>query len=342
MIILNSNQELYIFLIILTLLIIYLLIVLLMVLIIDKKYFNKRINNKTYINNQTIEDYKNIIKEDFTFYSNKNKLIGNIYYDNKQFDNIIIFCNGYNTVREKYLKEISFFCNLGYTVFAYDYTGTGDSDGKSLRGAPQSIIDLENCLKAIIKQYPNSNITLVGHSMGAYAVCNILNIYNVKKVIAIAPFNNIVNVVNDNVKNKFGKKIFLFNFIYNLMLRFRFGKYASYSTYDTLKYVNNEVLVIHGIADKTVLVDKCLNSAMNNINMFIKFMILDNKGHEPLLSEDAINYNLYLKHYLENLKIKYGNNIPNDEIELLNKNINYELKNKLDEEVISVIKKFLN
>lgn len=341
MMILTNNINLII-LVLGILFLIYIIFVLLFVLFIDRKYFNKRIVKKDYINYQSINDFKNLKKEAFTFYVNKNKLNGDVFYYNEQCEKVLIFACGFNVEYEKYLKEIDLFASIGYKVYTYNNTGCGKSEGKTFKGMPQAIIDIENCIKEVKKLNPNSEIVLVGHSMGGYAVCNVLNLENVNKVIAIAPFNHITDVVKDNSYNKIGKNIFLFTSIYKMILKIKFKKYASYKTFDTLKYVNTKVLVIHGMNDKTVKVDNCINSMMSNTNVLINYLILDNKTHDPLLSSDAINYNLFLKHQLDELKFKYKKTIPSDELKLINENINYDLKTKFDNEVINEVKKFLN
>ena len=73
----------------------------------------------------------------------------------------------------------------------------------------------------------------------------------------------------------------------------------------------------------------------------IKYILLENKQHDPLLSVEAINYNLFLKHQISDLTLKYSNKIPSHELETLNKNINYELKYKLDGEILRLIEKFI-
>ena len=60
-----------------------------------------------------------------------------------------------------------------------------------------------------------------------------------------------------------------------------------------------------------------------------------------MISNKAINYNLYIKNNISDLQIKYNKNIPENELEKLNKNIDYNLKYQFDEEVLDVLKQFL-
>lgn len=339
-----SNNYIMALVVFLLIIILYITFIITMVIVIENKKFNKRIVVKEYIKNQDYTNHKNLKREDFSFYSNKNKLIGYKYYYNCEDEKIIIFAIGYNTTTDDYIAEINLFTSLGYTVYCYDSTGTGKSEGRKFGGVPQAIIDLENCIKEVSKINQDKKIILVGHSMGGYAVSNIINIDSIKnidKIIAIAPFNNIVDVVYDNVKKNIGKNLFLYKTIHKIYLRIKFKKYASYNTFNTVKYINNKILIIHGEEDKIVKVDNCINSMMSNTNMFVNYLILENKDHRPLLSSDAINYNLYLNHNISDLQLKYNKSIPDDELLKMNKNIDFNLKEQLDEEVVDVIKKFL-
>lgn len=339
-----SNTYVIPLVILLSLIVLYITFILVQIIIIEKIKFNKRINVKEYINNQEYTDYKNLKREDFSFYSKGNKLIGYKFYYDSPKDKIIIFVNGYNTTTESNIAEINLFASLGYNIYCYDNTGTGKSEGKKFGGTPQSLIDLENCIKEVSKINPNKKITLVGHSMGAHAVSNIINHYditNIDKIIAISPFNNIYDIVDENIKKTIGKSLILSKTMHKIYLWFKFKKVSTYNTYNTLRYINKPILVIHGDADDIVKPDDFIHHMMTNNNMYVKYLIQENKGHRPLLTYDAINYDLYLRHNISDLQLKYGKQIPEDEIIKLNNNIDYSLKNQLDINVINVIKEFL-
>jgi len=335
-----SNNITTIILVISLIIVLYLIFLLIIVIYVEKSRFDRRIEPKNYIKEQDYTKYNGLIREEFSFCSNKNQLKGYIFHYGKTNNKKIIFSNGFNTTTESYIPEINYFASLGYTVYCYDNTGTGKSEGLSLRGTPQSLIDLHSCIN-YLKKESDEKIILVGHSMGAHAAVNVLNFTNVDKVIAISPYDNISDVVNDHIYSKFRKNIFLFKLIHKFYLRMKFKEYAKFKTFETLKYANTKVLVIHGEEDRTVKVDSCINASMFNTNMLVKYLILENKAHRPLLSQNSINYNLFLKHQLEELRMNFGKNIPEKQIQLLNKDINYKLKNELDNDVLEVIKSFL-
>ena len=310
-------------------------------LIVDKTRFNKRMIGKKYLNSPKLEHFKDLKSEDFSFYSEDNKLVGNILYHKNKNDKIIIFANGINSSTFDYLSEINFLCSLGYTVYSYDNTGTCRSEGKSLKGMPQAIIDLNNCIDVVKKEQPNKEIILVGHSMGGYAVCNAINYHNIKKVIAIAPFDNVVDVTYENIYSYSKKNLLFFKTLYSILLKCRFKEYASLKAFSSIKNNNCEVLVIHGTEDRIVIPDSFIENMMTNNNPLVKYTLLDGKGHDPQLSDNAITYNLFLRHNINELKLKYNKHIPEHELKTLNENINFKLKTELDEEVVGIITEFL-
>jgi dienelactone hydrolase len=86
-----------------------------------------------------------------------------------------------------------YFVDKGWRVFAFNNTGVSGSEGESIRGLTQSVIDLDAALTYV----KNSNalnglpIMLVGHSWGGYAVTAVLNYnHNIKAVVSFAGYNN--------------------------------------------------------------------------------------------------------------------------------------------------------
>lgn len=128
------------------------------------------------------------------FKSKRTSLNGWFYgEDNTTPKGLIIFSHGMGVTSEYYLPEILHYAAEGYKVFAFDNTGYGTNKGQFL-GMPQAVIDLKNAI-----DYADDStlpITLIGHSMGGYAVCCVLKCldlskHNIKNVITYAAFDNL-------------------------------------------------------------------------------------------------------------------------------------------------------
>lgn len=106
---------------------------------------------------------------------------------------LIIISHGMGVTSEYYLPEIISYATAGYKVFAFDNTGYGSNKGQFL-GVPQAVIDLRNAI-----DYADDGtlpVTLIGHSMGGYAVACVLKYlnlskHNIKNVVTYAAFDNL-------------------------------------------------------------------------------------------------------------------------------------------------------
>lgn len=77
-----------------------------------------------------------------SFKSGNNTLQGYIYGQN-QNQGLVVVAHGLGGGADSYLSQITYFVDQGWQVFAYDATGSFDSEGKTTKGFPQALIDLE-------------------------------------------------------------------------------------------------------------------------------------------------------------------------------------------------------
>ena len=85
-----------------------------------------------------------------------------------------------------------YFASHDYLVFAYDATGNGESEGKTAKGMPQGLIDLDYAIRYIKENMELADLPLVlfGHSWGAYSSAGVLNLHpDIKAVVMAAGFN---------------------------------------------------------------------------------------------------------------------------------------------------------
>ena len=128
------------------------------------------------------------------FKSKHNDLNGWFYGENNTSPKgLILFSHGMGVTSEYYLPEILHYAGAGYKVFAFDNTGYGTNKGLYL-GFSQAAVDLKHAI-----EYADDGtlpITLIGHSMGGYAVCSVLkhlnlSKHNIKSVVTYAAFDNL-------------------------------------------------------------------------------------------------------------------------------------------------------
>ena len=119
--------------------------------------------------------------------------------DNIEPKGVIVLAHGLGGGgHNSYLHLADYFSTHGYLVFAYDATGNDESEGDSVRGIPQALIDLDYSLR-FVKNTPDLvhlPIMLFGHSWGAYSAGSVLNYHpDVQDVVMTAGFNRPTDVI---------------------------------------------------------------------------------------------------------------------------------------------------
>lgn len=215
-------------------------------------------------------------------------------------------CGGHNM----FMPFIDYFTSNGYYVFTYDATGNGNSEGGSVEGLPQGIIDLDFALSHVstIKEYKNLPVVLFGHSWGAYSCGNVLNFHpEIKSAVIISGCNESEDLLISSSTQRVGKIAKLFIPAVTKYEKLKFGeKYTSISAISGMKASNAKIMVIHSKDDTQVPVeygyDKFYSEFKNNPRF--EFVLYENRGHNYLFfSDDASNYrekiNKQYKEYVE-------------------------------------------
>lgn len=333
-----SKTVFYVLLTVVILFLLYLGLVFVLCLVINKIYFRHRF---TYdlLKPADTACFPFLSQEDYSFKYHAATIKGHCYYVKKDFKKTVVLAHGFGSNHLNYLPEIANMARKGYTVFAYDVLGTCLSEGKGLKGDITFVAVLEECIKDIKRKHIDADITLYGHSMGAFAVCNVIRYVKVNRVIAIAPYDTSENIIAIHFKKKFGKGVFLLKEMYQLLNFFIFGKKAFLDSYQSLNKTDIPVLVLHGTKDPTVPYDIWTRKEISNPK--VKFVSVLNKGHYPLFTFDALFYMDRLNDIKNKLKLKYKNKVPEDIIASFNQEVEHDKRFAFDPDVISVMEDFL-
>ncbi len=248
--------------------------------------FGKRVElSKKY---ETLEDYPDL---DATYVKFKSKgcILDGFFVTNKNIKDykaVIVMAHGIGCSRANYMARYDYFARKGYIVFAYDCTGTCKSEGRDIKGLPQSQLDLENAIKYVgtVEELKNYKILVYGHSWGGYAAATVLNnkkcAEKITAVVTCSGFNDIWNIVYYQVAKYTTKMILLAKpWLYLHFIVF-YGKRALYTGIGGINKYKGDVLVMHSKDDKTVRYhdsvaihkDKCTNPNA-------KFVIFEDRGH---------------------------------------------------------------
>lgn len=336
----------YIF-VILVILILFILLLLLADLIMNFAGFSKRCDGNENLKYFTASDFENLSAEPISFQTKGGiTLRGNIYKKSgkNDFKGLIVFCHGMGGGHLSYTTEINYFAQKGFCVFSYDNTGTCESDGKRLFGFPRSIIDLEHAVKYIegSKKLCNEPLFLVGHSWGAYAVCNLSSVYapkNLKAIIAYAPFDSCNTLINDQSKQMTGISFKFLNPFFSTVNYIKFGKYANLKSSKSISSNSVPTLILQGDEDTSVLLSNSPAGKKEIIskNKNSNFIICKGKHHNPYLSMRADSYLCSVFGEIAKLQKEK----KTEEIKTLCSSIDYSLITEDDEGIMKQCIEFL-
>lgn len=200
----------------------------------------------------------NYPREEFNFYSGKNRLQGYLYKSHQE-KGIILMAHGIESGADSFLPVITFFIDEGFTVVTFDGTGTRDSEGEGIRGISQTRLDVL-AGSSYIKQDDNLNnlpLFLYGHSMGGYAVLSALEQdSDVDAVIALAPFNSPLDTLKFQTMEKMGVLSHLLYPFLSLQHYLTFGEDFNVTAVEQINESNIPVMIVYGTQDDIIPHDK--------------------------------------------------------------------------------------
>lgn len=253
-----------------------------------------------------------------SFESENNRLQGYVYGQNQE-QGLVVVAHGLGGGADSYLPQITYFVDHGWRVFAYDATGSYDSEGKTTRGFPQAIIDLDAALTYINDQeeFNTLPILLFGHSWGGYAVANLLHYdYEIAGVATVSGANSAMEMIMEQGRSMMGDFIttqYPYLWLYQRIL---FGETASLKAVEAINESEVPVLIIHGSEDEFIAYDgsSIISSIKKITNPNVKTITLNEvgrSGHNNLFQSDAsLEYLELINGEYYTLYNNYEQNIP--------------------------------
>ena len=132
--------------------------------------FGHRYEERRYESYQ-VEDFDGLQVERCSIIANKGHRLAGYKYkrEGQNPKALFIMVHGMCGSHKNYLDICNFFASNGYAVFAYDATGSGESEGRKVGGFAQGLADLDYVLNYVkaMSEYEGLPIMLMGHSWGA-------------------------------------------------------------------------------------------------------------------------------------------------------------------------------
>jgi len=222
----------------------------------------------TYITWKEIDQVK-YPREEVHFVSGGNKLQGFIYGGSNN-NGLIIISNGIGGTSDDYLPMVMYFVDKGWRVFGFNNTGVGGSEGESIRGLTQSVIDLDAALDYVENsgRFSGLPVMLVGHSLGGYAVCTVLNLnQNVNAVVSFAGFNSSKEIFEEQGVAMVGNIFYLLTPQAWAIDKQRFGDKVKLNAIDGINKAGIPVMIVHSSDDESIsAITSSIYAHRNEIN----------------------------------------------------------------------------
>ena len=283
-----------------------------------------------------------------SFNSGKNRLQGYVYGANQDMG-LVVLAHGLGGGADSYLPQITYFIDQGWRVFTYDVAGSYDSEGKTTKGFPQALIDLDAALTYIDTQpeYDNLPIMLFGHSWGGYAVANVLHYkHDISGVASISGVNSPMEIVLEQGQQMMGSFIYSQRPFLWLYQRILFGKIESLNAVDAINQSDIPVLIIHGTKDESVnyngssIISKMDDITNPNVRA-ISITEAERNGHNSFFrSTEAIKYVNEVNIQYRELYESYEENIPYEVKQEFYSKINRSLAQDLNQDLMDEIQTF--
>ena len=240
------------------------------------------------------KDFEGLNAEAYSFQSKRgDRLQGYFYYyGTPAEDRIVIFDHGMGGGHRSYMKEIEMLARHGYLVFSYDHTGCMESEGKCTNGFSQSLSDLDDCICALKadEKYVGRSISVVGHSWGAFAALNIPALHHdVTHIVPMSGFLSVDRIIAQN----FSGPMRLYAKSIRTLEETANPDFVDYDAIETFRSMKTKALVIYSADDKIVRAINHfapLRKDMLGREEQIRFLLVNNKGHNPNFTEDAVKY----------------------------------------------------
>lgn len=282
------------------LLFVFILLIVFSAVILNAPGFSKRCEGNENLKYLKAKNFDNLNARPISFKSNKGQTLNGFLYSGAKTEKpkaLIVFSHGMGAGHLSYTTEINYFAQKGYTVLAYDNTGTCASEGKRLYGFAQGIIDLKSALDFVstredLKELP---LLLAGHSWGAYSVCNVAALAqdtDIKGIVAFSPFNSVNKLIADSAKAKIKIDISFLSPFFDIVNLYKFGKTGILRSCDTIASNMIPTLIMHGGNDMTVSVQNSPVGLKNRLasNTNARTVLYESKFHNVYLAKDAEQY----------------------------------------------------
>ncbi len=181
--------------------------------------------------------------------------------------NVVLYNHGNRDHLQFYWDRVELFYKMGFNVFIYDYQGYGLSEGEPTEAGIYSDADAAyNFLQS--KGYSDGQITVYGFSLGGASATHLAsNTFTPRRLILEAAFASATALTQSGTL---------------LDLPGTFVMKGEYNNAEKIKLVTSPVLILHGMDDKFIDIEKNGKINFRNANDPKKFIAVPGAGHSDV------------------------------------------------------------
>jgi pimeloyl-ACP methyl ester carboxylesterase len=232
-------------------------------------------------------------EEGFSFLSGRWRLYGSRYYvGNGPYKALVVFFHGIGAGRNAYIQLICDLAKQGYLVYAFDNTGSMQSEGPLIYGLGQIVRD-EKAFYSWLDQDEKAqglDRYSVGHSWGGYAaLVSGMPEYQVKKIVSISGFNSVGDEFRYSPETPHNKVVIA---LYRFYLWNTLGKEGNLSACKVLQSSSAQVLYIQGEKDQVVTPEAGMLALKRGLssNPRMHYLTVKGQGHICFMSPESEKY----------------------------------------------------
>ncbi len=230
--------------------------------------------DNSLFNNDTLKAYNlrtTVIPESLrtqvVLTSQGEKIYGYFIKSDSNFKDIILYNHGNRDHLQFYWDRVELFYKMGFNVFIYDYQGYGLSEGEPTEAGIYSDAEAAyNYLQS--KGYGDGQITVYGFSLGGAPATHLASkTFTPKRLILESAFASASALTQSGTL---------------LDLPSTFVMKGEYNNAGKISLVSSPVLILHGLDDKFIDIEKNGKVIYRNANEPKKFIAVPEAGHSDV------------------------------------------------------------
>ena len=195
--------------------------------------------------------------------------------ENPESKGVILYLHGNKGNIRRCIRQSKMMAGLGYDIFMPDYRGYGKSDGQPLN-EKQMYADVQKIYDHLKERYSESNIVIVGYSLGTGMASFLASQNKPKALFLIAPYLSMVDL-----KNRIAP------FVPSFLLKYKFRNDRH------LKTIDCPITLFHAFDDKVIPYDS--SQSLKELKPEVSLVDLGSVGHRGSIFSDKVRQTLKQK-----------------------------------------------